>query len=65
LLSKEEEEVNLEDFKINDEDIEVVDEFLSKFCIVSENSINEHLDIFLMLRALPNKVMDYNLEATE
>jgi hypothetical protein len=55
----------MSDFKIPDNEIKLVDTFLSKFTIVSENSLNEHLDIFLMLRALPNKIMHYNVDLTD
>jgi uncharacterized protein YueI len=52
----------MKDFKIPDEEIKLADKFLTNFTIVSENSLNEHLDILLMLKALPNKIMSYNLE---
>lgn len=55
----------MSDFEISDEECKLVDEFLTKFTIVSESSMNEHLDIMLMLKALPNKVMDYTLTVTE
>ena len=51
--------------EIPDEEVQLVDEFLTKFTILSESSMNEHLDIMLMLKALPNKIMDYALEETE
>ena len=41
-------------FNIPEQEILLVDSFLSKFTIVSESSLNEHLDIMLMLKALPN-----------
>jgi hypothetical protein len=56
-----EEEVDMKDFVISETDIQLVDEFLTKFTIVSESSMNEHLDIMLMLKALPNKVMKNSL----
>jgi len=55
----------MSDFEIPDKEIAIVDEFLSKFTIVSESSMNEHLDIMLMLKALPNKIMKNSLEQTE
>lgn len=42
-----------------------MDSFLTKFTIVSESSMNEHLDIMLMLKALPNKITDIILNQTE
>jgi uncharacterized protein YueI len=47
----------MSDFEIPEGYIQIVDEFLTKFTIVSESSMNEHLDIMLMLKALPNKIM--------
>jgi hypothetical protein len=46
----------MSDFKIPEEEISLVDAFLTKFTIVSESSLNEHLDIMLMIKALPNRV---------
>jgi hypothetical protein len=43
----------------------LVDQFLTKFTIVSESSLNEHLDIMLMIKALPNKVTQVSIEQTE
>lgn len=42
-----------------------MDAFLTKFTIVSESSLNEHLDIMLMLKALPNRVSLLSLEQIE
>ena len=53
----EEEEGDLQGFNIPEEEIKLAEEFLRKFTVVSENSLNDHLDIFLMLRALPNRIM--------
>lgn len=62
---QEDEEIDMEDFEIPVEEEQLVDEFLTKFTIVSESSMNEHLDIMLMLKALPNKVLDYTLDTNE
>jgi len=64
-LSKEEEDIDMADFQIPAQEIKLVDQFLSMFTIVSENSQNEHLDIFLMLKALPNKILEYNLDQSQ
>ena len=58
-------DVDMSDFKIAEEAVRAVDAFLSKFTIVSESSMNEHIDIMLMLKALPNKVTAYSIEQTE
>jgi hypothetical protein len=52
----------MSDFKIPDLSVLVVDSFLSKFTIVSESSMNEHIDIMLMLKALPNRVTRHTLD---
>jgi len=59
------EEDGMADFVISEDEIRLADEFLTKFTIVSESSMNEHLDILLMLKALPNKLMETNLEDVE
>ena len=43
----------------------LVDEFLKKFIVNSERSTLEYIDITLMLRALPNPIVGYNLEYNE
>ena len=43
----------------------LVDSFLTRFTIVSESSLNEHLDIMLMLKALPNTITNFSLEQIE
>lgn len=58
-------EVDMSDFKIPETEILLVDQFLTKFTIVSESSLNEHLDIMLMIKALPNKVTQVTIEQTE
>lgn len=55
----------MSDFVIPEKEILLVDEFLTKFTIVSESSMNDHLDIILMLKALPNKISQKNITATE
>lgn len=55
----------MSDFSVPEEDLHLVDEFLSKFTIVSEQSMNEHIDILLMLRALPYKIAAHNFEEIE
>ena len=55
----------MSDFEISELEVRLVDDFLTKFTIVSESSMNEHLDIMLMLKALPNKILNYTLATTE
>jgi hypothetical protein len=52
----------MSDFKIPDHLVHLVDSFLTKFTIVSESSMNEHMDIMLMLKALPNRVTALTIE---
>lgn len=61
----EDEDIDITDYEIPENEVELVDTFLTKFTIVSESSMNEHLDIMLMLKALPNKIMDHTLLSTE
>ncbi len=55
----------MSDFKISEKAVRQVDLFLSKFTIVSESSMNEHIDIMLMLKALPNKATKHTIEQIE
>lgn len=55
-------DVDMADFEVPEEEAFLVDQFLTKFTIVSESSMNEHLDIMLMLKALPNKLMENSIE---
>jgi hypothetical protein len=55
----------MSDFKISDQLVRLVDSFLTKFTIVSESSINEHMDIMLMLKALPNRITKITIEQIE
>jgi len=57
--------VDMSDFKISDQLVRLVDSFLTKFTIVSESSINEHMDIMLMLKALPNRITKITIEQIE
>ena len=59
------EDYDMSNFEIPEHEIKIVDEFLTKFTIVSESSMNDHLDIMLMLKALPNKIMEYSLDSTD
>jgi len=55
----------MSDYQIDDASVRLVDSFLTRFTIVSESSLNEHMDIMLMLKALPNKVTSLSLEQIE
>lgn len=55
----------MSDFRIPEAEVLLVDEFLTRFTIVSESSLNEHLDIMLMLKALPNRVNGLSLFSIE
>ena len=57
--------MDMENFEVPENEVNLVDQFLTKFTIISESSMNDHLDIMLMLKALPNKVMESTLEQTE
>lgn len=53
------------DFMIPEREIRLIDTFLTRFTIVSENSLNEHLDIMLMIKALPNRINNSTLYQQE
>lgn len=55
----------MSDFEIADRETKLVDDFLTKFTIVSESSMNEHLDIMLMIKAIPNRIMENTLDQVE
>jgi|LauGreDrversion4_2_1035121.scaffolds.fasta_scaffold23265_3 hypothetical protein len=55
----------MSDFRINEQLVRLVDSFLTKFTIVSESSMNEHMDIMLMLKALPNRITKVTIEQIE
>lgn len=55
--------IDMSDFKIPEDELGLVDDFLSKFTIVTELSINEHLDILLMIKALPNRINETNFKS--
>ena len=59
---KRSDEVDMSDFRISDQLVRLVDSFLTKFTIVRESSMNEHMDIMLMLKALPNRVTKTTIE---
>jgi hypothetical protein len=62
---KRSDEIDMSDYKIDDDAVRLVDHFLTRFTIVSESSLNEHIDIMLMLKALPNKITPLSLEEIE
>ncbi|CDW78613.1 UNKNOWN [Stylonychia lemnae] len=49
----------------NKQEEEIVEEYLKKFVIVSESSTLDHINIVIMLKAIPNQIVDYNLEQNE
>ncbi len=53
------------DFDIPEAEIQLADDFLMKFTVISESSMNDHLDLVLMISALPNKVVSYTLDQIE
>ena len=55
----------MSDYEIPDTETEIISNFLNEFTIVSESSVNEHLDILLMLKALPNNIIKFNLSNAE
>jgi hypothetical protein len=54
--------IDMSDYKVSEIELSLVDEFLSKFTIVTEESMNEHIDILLMLKAMPNRISLHNFK---
>lgn len=54
--------VDMSDFKIQDEDMTIAENFLAKFIIMPENGQRGMVDIRLMIKALPNKIMGYSVD---
>ena len=52
-------------FEIDDRHVKIVDEFLTRFTLTTENSQNEHVDLMIMLKALPNKIVESSLYSSE
>ncbi len=50
------------DFEGNRLEEKIADDFLNKFVIISESSTLDHINIIIMLKAIPNQIVDYNLE---
>jgi hypothetical protein len=57
--------VDMTGFIIPKEEVLIVEQFLDKFVISTENAMRDQIDLRLMIEALPNKVMDYSFESIE
>lgn len=64
-LTSKETEIDLAQVHIPEEELDLADEFLSKFTIVSESSLNQHIDIHLVMKALPGKIQEENFHHAE
>jgi hypothetical protein len=51
----------MSDFEIPKWHIDIIETFLTKFTLGTENSQNEHVDVQIMLKAMPNKVLEGTL----
>lgn len=49
----------------SDEEMHIANEFLDKFLIQSEASIDGHIDLNLFLKAIPNKIKDFLINRVE
>jgi hypothetical protein len=54
-----------EDYGIPEEEIEMINDFLYKFVFTSDSFNREQIDLRLMLKALPNKITEFNVDNTE
>lgn len=55
----------MSEFVIPEEEERLVMEFLNKFVVMAESGNKDHIDIKLMIKALPNKIMSYSLETID
>ena len=53
--------VDMSDFEVPHNEVAIVEEFLNKFVIISEGSVNDYIDMTLFIKALPNKIMQHSL----
>lgn len=53
------------DLQIIEDEAKVIEEFLNKFIIMPESGVNDQIDIKLMVKALPNKIMPYSIETID
>ncbi|MFS8160277.1 MAG: hypothetical protein ACMG6E_08740 [Candidatus Roizmanbacteria bacterium] len=58
---EDDDEVDMSDFEIPKWHVDIIEVFLTKFTLGTENSMNEHVDVQIMLKAMPNKVLEATL----
>jgi len=54
-----------DDFEVPEDELKLINEFIGRFAIISESSANNHLDIVLVMKALPQKVTEANVLSIE
>jgi len=54
-----------EKFKLDNLEEALVEKFLNRFVVISETSNFDHVNLFLMLKAIPNEIQDFNLDHME
>lgn len=64
-INKKADGIDMTDFVIPKEEVLIVNQFLTKFVISTENAMKDQIDLRLMIEALPNKIMDYSFESIE
>jgi hypothetical protein len=58
-------DVDMSDFEIKDTDKQLMEKYLMRFTINKDNSINQDIDISLMIKALPNRSNEYLCQLNE
>jgi hypothetical protein len=58
-------DIDYSEMKLLEDEGKIVEEFLNKFIIMPESGVNDQIDIKLMVKALPNKIMPYTLETVD
>ena len=57
---------NLDDnINVTDEELEIANEFLDKFILESESSIEGHIDMILVLKSIPDQITKNTLSRAE
>jgi hypothetical protein len=55
-------ENEIDDFDLNEKEVKFVERFFGNFVLASESSLEEHLDIVLFLRAVPERITLENID---
>ena len=48
--------IDMSDYEIPEKETQIAENFLQKFALVTESSLADHVDIALLIKALPNRI---------